>query len=120
MEWCSTRPRLSRKRPTGRPAVLDRGSSRGNFLSLRRRRGTSMSEKLIVPPKYGVASVATTRRFFMRGAGATAGLAVAGSSLPIFNIAQAQQAGLTYGLFGEPAGLNEFLYTEIHGGVVTT
>jgi peptide/nickel transport system substrate-binding protein len=55
----------------------------------------------------------------MKGVGA-GGLAVAGSSLPIFNIAHAETKNLTYALFGEPAGLNEFLYTEIHGGVVTT
>ena len=65
------------------------------------------------------AGPSATRRGFMKGVG-VGGLAVAGSSFPIFNIASAQQKNLTYALFGEPAGLNEFLYTEIHGGVVTT
>ena len=59
-----------------------------------------------------------TRRKVLRSAGA-GGVAL-GAGLPLFNVARAQENKITYALFGEPAGLNEFVYTEIHGAVVTT
>jgi peptide/nickel transport system substrate-binding protein len=59
-----------------------------------------------------------TRRTVLRSA-AAGGVALS-AGLPIFNIARAQDNKITYGMFGEPSGLNEFMYTEIHGSVVTT
>ena len=62
-----------------------------------------------------------SRRDVLRSAAAGgAALGTYGAGLPLFNIARAQDNKITYALFGEPPGLNGFVYTEIHGNVVTT
>lgn len=67
------------------------------------------------------ASGGISRRDVLRNTAAGgAALGAYGAGLPLFNIVRAQDNKITYALFGEPPGLNGFVYTEIHGNVVTT
>ena len=67
------------------------------------------------------AGAGISRRDVLRSAAAgSAALGAFGAGLPLFNIVRAQGNRITYALFGEPPGLNGFVYTEIHGNVVAT